>query len=141
VWGKVTEISSPLAGGSFSSVSCTSATSCTAVGDDGQGYPLYPTEKAGVWPKVPRAPRDATVTPGDRAIEVAWTSPTKDGGSPVTSYTASAVSGAHTFTCTTSQRRCTIHGLANGTTYAVSVVARSAAGSSSAGAPPAAPRA
>lgn len=128
VWGKATEIVSP-EGGSLSGVSCTSPRHCTAVGIDSRGYPIYPTETDGTWPRVPRAPKLGRVTPGDKSITVTWAPPKVDGGAPVTSYTASAVSGTRTFTCT-SPRSCTIRGLAAGTTYTVSVVARNAAGSS-----------
>ena len=129
VWGKATEVASPQDGGSFSGVSCTSARDCTAVGTDGKGFPIYPTETNGVWPKVPRAPKMTRATPGDRSITVTWAAPSSSGGAPVTSYTASAISGTHVFTCT-SPRSCTIRGLVNGTAYTVSVIARNAAGSS-----------
>lgn len=131
VWGAATEVSSPLGGGSFDGVSCTSAEDCTAVGDDGHGYAIYPTERAGVWPKVPTAPRIDRVTPGNKSVRVAWAAPASDGGASVHGYTASAVSGGYTFTCTTSSRTsCTIHGLTNGKPYAVFVIARNPAGSS-----------
>jgi hypothetical protein len=130
VWGKVKEIASPLGGGSFSGVSCTSATHCTAVGTDGQGFPIYPTELAGVWPSVPGAPRSLRVTSANRSVGVTWATAAIDGGARVTSYTARAVVGAHSYSCTTAERSCVIHGLANGTTYVVSVVARNPAGSS-----------
>lgn len=130
VWGKVVELPSPVAGGWLDKVSCASATACTAVGTGGDGFPIYPTEKAGVWQKVARAPKIGSVTPGNRTLGVAWAAPTSDGGSPVAGYTARAVSGTHTFSCTTSTRACVIRGLTNGTAYAVSVVARNAAGSS-----------
>ncbi len=129
VWGKAVEVASPQRGGSLSGVSCTSPRNCTAVGTDGKGFPIYPTESNGMWPKVPRAPSMGRATPGDRSVKVTWAVPSSNGGAPITSYTASALSGTHTFTCT-SPRSCTIRGLTNGTIYTVSVVARNAAGSS-----------
>ncbi len=129
-WGAVTELSSPLGDGSFYGVSCTPAKGCTAVGSDGHGYALYPSENTGAWPMVPRAPKTGVVTASNRSIEVAWSAPTSDGGAAVTSYTASAISGNRTFTCSTSRRSCTIRGLTNGQSYAVSVIARNPAGSS-----------
>jgi hypothetical protein len=47
--GPVNEIPAPGGGGSFSSVSCTDATDCTAVGQDNDGQAIYATETAGVW--------------------------------------------------------------------------------------------
>ena len=40
---------SPGGGGNLSSISCTSATICTAVGDDDNNEGMYVTESAGVW--------------------------------------------------------------------------------------------
>ena len=52
-WGAITEISIPAGDISiqlyeFNSVTCTSATDCTAVGDDGSG-PFYASESGGTW--------------------------------------------------------------------------------------------
>ena len=50
VWGAATEVpGSPGGSGSFSAVSCTAATSCTAVGSDGSGEPIYEVDSTGVW--------------------------------------------------------------------------------------------
>ena len=130
VWGPATAIFSPVSGGQLNGVSCASATDCTAIGDNSFGDPIYAAETTGTWTEFvpPGAPRLRKVTPGNKLATVTWTAPT--GGSSVASYTATAVRGTHTFTCTTSQKGCTIHGLTNGTTYAVSVVATNAVGSS-----------
>jgi len=130
VWGAPTAVFSPLGGGSFLGVSCASATDCTAVGVDGYGFATYPTEKAGVWPKVPAAPRYVKVTAGNRWVRVAWTAPASDGRPPVTGYTVSFDASTHSYACTTSQRSCTFHGLTNGKTYVTSIYARNPAGSS-----------
>lgn len=128
-WGAATELASPLGGGFLFGVSCTSPKDCTAVGSDA-GYALYPTESDGVWPTVPRAPRIGAVTAGNKLVKVTWTAPTSDGGAAVTGYTALATNGNRTFTCATSRRNCTIHGLTNGLPYAISVIDRTPAGSS-----------
>lgn len=74
------------------------------------------------------APRSVTATRGDGYIEVDWLAPTSDGGSPVTSYVASAYtssssSAAAVATCTTTGLECRISGLTNATEYYVSVAA------------------
>ena len=49
-WGSVTEVpGAPGGSGSFSGVSCTGASDCTAVGQDADGQPIYATESHGVW--------------------------------------------------------------------------------------------
>ena len=49
-WGPPTDISgSPGGSGSFSGVSCTSTTNCTAVGTGGNSQPMSDTETNGVW--------------------------------------------------------------------------------------------
>ena len=82
---------------------------------------------------------------GTGAVKVAWSPPLTSGPLEVTSYTATASPGG--LTCKASALTCTIVGLTNGTTYAFTVVATNAAGTSSAtppqrlipGTPPAAP--
>jgi Fibronectin type III domain len=129
VWGPATEIVSPTISGALSGVSCTSATDCTAVGSEGL-WAIYPTETAGGWPKVPRSPRHVRVTPGNRALKIAWTAPAS-GGASITAYGVVAVGGGQPqFVCTTSHRSCIIRGLINGKVYAISVFALNQAGSS-----------
>ena len=49
-WGTATEVPVPSPPGTFSSVSCTDASDCTAVGgDDSNGEPIYATESGGTW--------------------------------------------------------------------------------------------
>jgi alpha-tubulin suppressor-like RCC1 family protein len=63
-WGPDIPVADPSASASwssFNSVSCTSASDCTAVGVDGNLYPIYAVESGGVW-------SDATdITAGDYA--------------------------------------------------------------------------
>jgi hypothetical protein len=59
VWGPVTEIAEPVPfGGSFDSVSCTSSTDCTAVGqaDARNAFPIFATESDGIWGEAENGP-------------------------------------------------------------------------------------
>ena len=83
----------------------------------------------------PSAPRSVEVTRGDGTLDVAWLAPSSDGGSAITRYTANAftsssMSAVPAATCVATGLSCTIGGVANGTTYYVSVVATTATGDS-----------
>ena len=82
----------------------------------------------------PQAPAAVTAVPGDATATVSWTAPGSLDGGTLTSYTATAVPGGHTCT-TTSATTCTITGLANGTTYSITVVAHTTCGDSGASMP------
>jgi hypothetical protein len=128
LWGPVTVMHSREDGGSLVSVSCPSATECVAVGTDGEGHALYPSETAGVWLTAPRAPTLKALRSTSRSITVTWSAPTS--GPAVAVYTATASWGKHSFACATTSTSCTIHGLTNATTYLVSVTSRGPAGTS-----------
>ncbi|MEY4899354.1 MAG: hypothetical protein RL294_1165 [Actinomycetota bacterium] len=78
----------------------------------------------------PNAPVITGIQEADSAVTVAWNS----GGSvePIIDYTASVAAGTFSASCSTNGTTCTIRGLNNGTTYSISVVARSVAGVSQA---------
>ncbi|MEN9910832.1 MAG: hypothetical protein RLZZ441_400, partial [Actinomycetota bacterium] len=78
----------------------------------------------------PNAPIITGIQESDSAVTVAWNS----GGSvePILEYTASVAAGTFSASCSTNGTTCTIRGLNNGTTYSISVVARSVAGVSQA---------
>lgn len=61
---------------------------------------------------------------GDGSVKVTWVAPTSDGGSPITSYTATA-SGNDGPSCTwtSGALACTVTGLLNGVTYTFTVKA------------------
>jgi hypothetical protein len=88
---------------------------------------------------VPDAPIAVSAQPGTSQAVVSWTAPASNGGSPITTYVASAyassVSATALATCTTAAASCSIPGLTNTTTYYVSVVAQNVAGSGIASSP------
>ncbi|CAN5415131.1 Ig-like domain-containing protein [soil metagenome] len=70
----------------------------------------------------------ATSVPGQGSVQVAWTAPGSDGGSPVTHYLVQTVGGAQVDV--PSDPTTTITGLTGGTTYAFAVQACNVAGCS-----------
>jgi uncharacterized protein YjbI with pentapeptide repeats len=74
----------------------------------------------------PGPPTDVTVTPVSGGEMVSWTPPAKDGGSPITGYTASGLTGV---TCsTTGATACTLSGFVDGQRYIIHVRAMNAVG-------------
>jgi hypothetical protein len=78
----------------------------------------------------PGAPTSVTAVSGHGSLVVGWQAPAADGGSPVTSYTATTQPGGATCTTAATARACTVWGLAEGTAYTATVVATNAVGSS-----------
>ncbi len=81
----------------------------------------------------PWAPSGVTSAPGDSSAALTWKAPTFSAGGPVLSYTAVSFPGGGR--CTTTTTSCTVTGLANDTTYAFTVTATNAFGTSTASAP------
>ena len=88
---------------------------------------------------VPDPPTSISAVSDTTSADVSWTLPGNTGGSPVTSFVASAFatpsSQSPLASCTTSSTSCTISGLTDGTGYYVSVIAQNAAGSGPASTP------
>lgn len=82
-----------------------------------------------VAPTAPGAPTIGAVTAGNGSASVAFTAPGSNGGSPITSYTASCTptGGGAAVTGTGAASPITVSGLTNGTAYACSVTATNAA--------------
>ena len=59
-------------------------------------------------------------------MTLSWAAPASDGGSPITSYTATSSPGG--LTCTSASASCTVTGLTNGTSYSFTVKATNAFG-------------
>ena len=98
-------------------------TATNGVGTSGSG------SRSGTALAVPNAPI-ANASPANGVLNVSWTAPSSNGGTPVTGYTATATAAGRSYSCTSTTLKCSIIGLTNGTTYQVSVVATNAKGSS-----------
>jgi hypothetical protein len=81
----------------------------------------------------PSAPSSVVATAGDGTASVAFTAPTSNGGSAITSYTVTATPGTATGSGTASP--ITVSGLTNGTSYTFTVTATNAAGTGAASTP------
>ena len=77
-------------------------------------------------PTEPDPPVLNAANPGNGSVQLVWQPPENDGGSPITSYTATASPGGQY--CLTSSVVCTIGGLTNGVTYSFTVRASNGVG-------------
>ena len=112
--------------------------------DDGNGFvgnryttsqeefpPVVATDLIGlmrVSPWRPDAPSIASIASGDGEAVIAFDPPARDGDSPITGYTATAVESGAMYTCAASP--CTVSGLENGATYEFTVFATNEVGDS-----------
>ena len=76
----------------------------------------------------PTPPRTVRVSAGEALVEVAWQESASDGGSPITTYTATATPGGRS--CATTGLSCVVTGLGNGIPYTISVTATNLLGTS-----------
>jgi hypothetical protein len=83
---------------------------------------------------LPNPPTAFHGTVASHEIIADWSAPTVVGSAPIASYTVTAAVLGHKYTCTTTKTTCTVAGLTNGLSYAVTVTARSIEGISAASA-------
>ncbi|MBU0745884.1 MAG: fibronectin type III domain-containing protein, partial [Gammaproteobacteria bacterium] len=84
-------------------------------------------------PTAPSAPTIGTATPGDAQASVTFTEPGNNGGSAITTYTATANPGGAFGTCAgPAACTATVTGLSNGTAYTFTVTATNGVGTSTA---------
>jgi hypothetical protein len=109
----------------------------TVVASNSIGDSLASPASAAVTPfDVPAAPSAPHGAPTKGGAIVAWSPPTRDNGSPVSSYTVTAADqgnpthGGQTCTGTAGQTSCTLTGLTPGEGYTFTVVATNAGGDS-----------
>ena len=107
------------------------ATNSVGIGPASSPATATPTASA----TAPGAPTSLTATAGNGQVALTWTAPSSTGGSPITSYTATASPGGTTCSVGGSTLGCTINGLTNGTTYSFTVTATNAVGTGPASAP------
>jgi hypothetical protein len=139
-----------LAGGaSFDAVSCATSTACVGVGTFGYGRGPQGDFAANIATlravALPGPPGSVGGKAGVRSAALSWTPPGNDGGSPVTTFTATVRPRGSS--CRTGAYRCNVGGLVDGRQYVVVVSATNAAGRGApaqgrfiAGGPPTAPR-
>ena len=77
---------------------------------------------------VPGVPTAVVATRGNAQASISWTAPTSDGGTAITSYTATATPDGAACFVNVPATSCTIPGLTNGRSYSVSVAASNAVG-------------
>ena len=109
------------------------AVSVTANNKYGQSSPAATTVVLRPPESVPGMPQNVVVTPGDQSLEVSWSPPLDDGGSPIVGYSIEyygtrsdgkhAGNGTYYLAYPRSLSRTVGYGLVNGVSYDVSVTA------------------
>lgn len=103
----------------------------SAVTDVGEGAKSAAMANGVVPATVPDAPTAVSALPSKQSATVKWTLPASNGGSAITSFTATSNPGNISATVNSATATSvSVTGLANGTTYTFTVVAKNAVGSS-----------
>ncbi len=98
----------------------------TATNSAGTGAASGPATATPV--AAPGAPTGLTLAAGNGAVNVSWTAPSSNGGSPITGYTVTSYPGGRTCTWTSGPLDCSVTGLTNGDSYSFWVAATNAVG-------------
>ena len=104
--------------------------SFTVVATNGAGDGPSGTSNQVTPATVPTAPLTPSATSGNSQATISWTTPSSNGGSPITGYTVTASPGSH-ICATTGALTCVITGLNNGTSYTFSITATNLVGTGS----------
>jgi hypothetical protein len=109
------------------------AYTCSIVAKNAVGSSSASSTATGTPATVPDAPAIGLVTAGNGTVSIAFTAPASNGGSAITSYTATcSVTGGVARTATGTASPLSVSNLTNGTTYLCSVTATNARGTSAA---------
>jgi hypothetical protein len=111
----------------FNDVSCSTTTSCVAVGEDAVYKPPIDAGSSLLFPfattltpvrsiVAPEPPLGAFASPHLNGVTVSWRPPTDDGGAPIADYRVVLSPGSAS--CVTTNSFCTFDGLVNGHQYA-----------------------
>jgi RHS repeat-associated protein len=112
------------------------AVTCTVIATNAIGNSAASAASNSVTPAtVPGAPTIGTATPGDASASVTFTAPAANGGSTITSYTATSSPGGVSGSCTVPCASINVTGLTNGTAYTFTIAASNAIGAGAASAP------
>ena len=107
-----------------------SAYSCTVKATNSAGSSVASGAVSVTPLTVPGAPTIGAATAGNVSASIAFTAPSSNGGSSITGYTASCVTGSTTKTGTGTSSPVTVASLTNGSAYSCTVKATNSAGSS-----------
>lgn len=101
-------------------------TASNAIGSGPASAPLAATPSLPA--QAPDAPTLTDALVGNAQVELRWSAPASDNGSPITSYTVTSQPGSSGCSAVPPAMACTVTGLANGTAYQFTATASNAIG-------------